>query len=73
MLPKPSAVIYRMDGADKGMMAVLAVVSAPVIRSDMPVSDDRTAVAIRTFLLIGIINDGNGFVLSLDILVSSKC
>ena len=31
MLPKPSAVIDRMDGADEGMMAVLAVVSAPVI------------------------------------------
>ena len=31
MLPKPSAVIDRMDGADEGMMAVLALVSAPVI------------------------------------------
>lgn len=54
MLSKPAAVIYRMDGADKEMMAVLAVVSAPVVRSDMSVSDDRMAVAIRTFLLIGI-------------------
>ena len=39
----------------------------------MSVSDDRTAVAIRAFLLIGIINDGNGFVSSLGILVSSEC
>lgn len=49
------------------------LVQSSAVRLHMPVLDDGTAVAVRTFLEVGIEKDGEALVSLLAAFVSSKC